>query len=202
MAQNLQNEYKGKKTAVISVFLEAAAESSNVADHTSFTTVFLTEVARQLRAAGRASEIDLKQFSPRSNRTAEEASSLGRKEMKDNEVWQEIVRERSFFARAFIIVDDLDIVRQCPEEYSHVEEALDQLQKSNFKILTTSRVPFNPDRLVGYCDVHGSEDKLVYGSNEPVLIWWECPICVDDGGKAEYYICDECFGKGHRCKVR
>lgn len=164
-------------------------------------TAFLAIVERQLGATPRTSGIDSKQASSRSHRNAQKASSLGRKETNDDGVRREIVRERSFFDRAFIIVDDVDIVRQCPEEYSRLEEELDQLQKYNFKILITSRVPFKADPLVGYCDVHGTENKLVYGSDDPVLIWWKCPICVDDG-EAEHYICDKCFGEGHRCKVR
>lgn len=199
MAEDLKNEYKGSKNTVISVFLQAAADSSS-SRHASFTTAFLNEVERQLRATPRDTEP--KTVSSRSISPAKQGSSLDSKGRNDDELRQEIVRGRSCFDRAFIIVDDLDIVRQSPEEYSRLEEELYQLHKSNFKILTTSRVPFKANPLVGSCNVHGPEDQhLVCGSDDPVLIWWECPICVD-AGEAEYYICDECFLGGHRCLVR
>lgn len=118
----------------------------------------------------------------------------------DADIRQRVVSKRASFERAFIIVDDLDVVRQYPEEYYQLEEEFVNLQNSNFKIFTTSRVPYKPDPLVGFCDVHGTEDKPVEGPDVPVKIWWECPLCVDEGGD-EYYICDGCFEDGHRCQI-
>lgn len=182
--------------AIVSIFIKEPNDTSAPSNF-SFTNTFIAEVERQLKCIlNHSSQEGLGSCSILSD---EGPSKTSISNGNDDEVRQSIISMRASYERAFIIVDDLDILRNYPQEYSRLEEEFDKLRKSRFKILTTSRVPFKPTPLVGYCDIHGTEDKLVEGSDDPINIWWECPTCADDG-EDEYYICDTCFLGGHRCK--
>lgn len=198
MVQDLQNEYKGKNVAIVSIFFNAVKNCSEKPD-AAVTTIFLTEVEYQLGKILQDSPQE--DMAPYRNPIDAELTKLRINSEGDAKTRQGIATKRSSFERAFIIVDDLDIIRQHPKEYRQLEEEFVNLQKSDFKIFTTSRVPFKLDLILGFCDVHDSEDKLRDGSDHgvPVNIWWQCPTCID-GGEDEYYICDDCFKEGYRCQ--
>lgn len=180
---------------MVSIFVKTAKDCPK-RPNTKFTTAFLAEVECQLENILQSPQ-EVSVSPPVANEASLTKTKINSEH--DNEIRQRLLSKRASFEQVFIIVDDLDIIRQYPEEYAQLEEEFVNLQNSKFKIFTTSRVPYKPDPLVGFCDVHGTEGKSVDGPDDPVKIWWECPICVDDG-EDEYYICDGCFKDGHRCQ--
>lgn len=121
VVQDLQNEYKGNNVAIVSIFFNVAEKCSKT-PYTAVTTTFLTEVEHQLE--------NLLPNSHKENlalyRNPIDANLTKSKIYleSDDETRQRIATKRSSFERAFIIVDDLDIVRQYPKEYSQLRKSL------------------------------------------------------------------------------
>jgi len=98
-----------------------------------------------------------------------------------------ITDKLSFFTRAFLIVDDLDMLCANPTDYLIIQHELENLQEE-MKIMTTSRVPFNRSTEGGTCDAKEEEHDIED-------IWWQCVLCMGD----EHYICDTCKVEGFGC---
>ncbi|KAK8042836.1 hypothetical protein PG994_013319 [Apiospora phragmitis] len=175
--EDLESSFKGPKTAIISIFLQPLSDHAVNGSLYPLSTEFLLEIQRQLKTSLGESDDD------KPDAAQDKLISNG------DDAKYEWVRFRiQPLDRVFLVIDDLDLAFRDAVQYRELESQLSRLQSVDFKILTTSRLPYKTGEL-RRCDVETHTGPAF------LRFWWHCEAC----GLGVYDIRQECKDAGNGC---
>ncbi|KAK7996825.1 hypothetical protein PG989_004865 [Apiospora arundinis] len=184
IVKDLENSFQGAGTAIISISIQPlSAHSEQGGGSYPISTQLLLEIQRQLRTYTAPSSGEKKIEGHDEVDTSQDKPSH-----EDGAMYEWIQNRMKPLDRAFLVIDDLDQAFCNIAQYQDIESHISRLQSLGFKILVTSRVPYQTGE-ISTCDVetHTGPSKL--------LLWWECETC----GPEAYDICYECKDAGTLC---
>ncbi|KAK6827657.1 tol protein [Apiospora arundinis] len=184
IVKDLENSFQGAGTAIISISIQPlSAHSEQGGGSYPISTQLLLEIQRQLRTYTAPSSGEKKIEGHDEVDTSQDKPSH-----EDGVMYEWIQNRMKPLDRAFLVIDDLDQAFCDIAQYQDIESHISRLQSLGFKILVTSRVPYQTGE-ISACDVetHTGPSKL--------LLWWECETC----GPEVYDMCYECKDAGALC---
>lgn len=185
VVKDLERSFGNTNTAILSVFLQVPTGPEFYSSARNICQLLLAEIQEQLDSS--LAEHDNRGAG--SNKILNTATERVNVSGDDLDNYRNAILPRlKVFDRAFLIIDDIDVVSTSMVDYLALENEFTVLKGMGMKVLTTSRIPFKLDLGQSVCDV----DK----EHAPLDLWWECSSCLGD----DYSICDACKRDGHRCR--